>query len=182
MAPLRPNRALYPSLAPSPWLTFHLDLTRSLWALLPAATLWGASFPLALASVAARGQDPGRLVGEVYAANTVGAIVGALAGSLILVGSMGTQGAQRLVIGVAIVSAMLMFVPMMVSRRSVPASATNADRAEPAIGFGWAMAVIAAVFIAVLLLRGVPKVPPGSRVWALPAGRDQSPTSYISDG
>ena len=57
---------------------FQLDLMRAIWVMLPGAILWGASFPLALAAVAARGQDPARLVGGVYAANTVGAIVGAL--------------------------------------------------------------------------------------------------------
>ena len=59
--------------------------------MLPGAILWGASFPLALAAVAARGQDSARLVGGVYAANTVGAIVGALVTSLVLVGTVGSQ-------------------------------------------------------------------------------------------
>ena len=57
---------------------FQLDLMRAIWVMLPGAMLWGASFPLALAGVAAPGQDSARLVGGVYAANTVGAIVGAL--------------------------------------------------------------------------------------------------------
>ena len=61
--------------------------------MLPGAILWGASFPLALAAVAARGQDPARLVGGVYAANTVGAIVGALVTSLLLVGTVGIYAA-----------------------------------------------------------------------------------------
>ena len=56
-----------------------------MWVVLPGAMLWGASFPLALASLASRGQDPARLVGGVYAANTVGAIVGSLGASLLLV-------------------------------------------------------------------------------------------------
>ena len=47
-------------------------------AILPPTILWGASFPLALAAVASPGEDPGRLVGSVYAANTFGAIVGGL--------------------------------------------------------------------------------------------------------
>ena len=63
-----------PKLAASPWFRFQLDFARCLWAILPAALLWGASFPLALAAAARPGQDPGRLVGGVYAANTVGAI------------------------------------------------------------------------------------------------------------
>ena len=83
-----------PQLSPSPWYTFQLDLARCLWAVLPPAILWGASFPLALAAVASRGQDPGRLVGGVYAANTVGAIVGALVFSLILVPAIGTGNAE----------------------------------------------------------------------------------------
>ncbi len=52
---------------------------------LPGSILWGASFPLALAAVAGPGQDPGRLVGGVYAANTVGAIVGSVLSGLLLV-------------------------------------------------------------------------------------------------
>ena len=53
--------------------------------MLPGAILWGASFPLALASVASTDEDPARLVGGVYAANTLGAIVGSLGASLLLV-------------------------------------------------------------------------------------------------
>ena len=52
------------------WFEFQIDLMRCIWAILPAAIMWGASFPLALAAVAGAGQDPGRLVGRVYAANT----------------------------------------------------------------------------------------------------------------
>src|SRR5881296_2928673 len=80
-----------PSISNMPAFTMQLDLVRSLWTVLPAAILWGASFPLALASVAARGQDPARLVGGVYAANTVGAIAGSLGASLILVAWIGSQ-------------------------------------------------------------------------------------------
>ena len=37
-------------LAPGPWLVFQVDLARALFAVLPGAVLWGASFPLALAA------------------------------------------------------------------------------------------------------------------------------------
>lgn len=70
------NPRLASSLASSPWYGFQLDLVRCILAILPAACLWGASFPLALAAAASPGQDPGRMVGAVYAANTVGAIIG----------------------------------------------------------------------------------------------------------
>ena len=81
---------------------------RAIFVMLPGAILWGASFPLALAAVASRGQDPARLVGGVYAANTVGAIVGALVTSLGLVGTVGSQITQQALIGVAALSALLM--------------------------------------------------------------------------
>src|SRR5205807_3770062 len=90
-----PYWPINPPLSHSPWFNFQLDLVRCLWAVLPAAVLWGASFPLALAAVALPGQDPARLVGGVYAANTVGAIVGALGASLVIMwrGSQYTQQA-----------------------------------------------------------------------------------------
>src|SRR2546425_12321375 len=95
-----------PSISNTPLFTMQLDLVRSLWTVLPAAILWGASFPLALAAVASRGQDPARLVGGVYAANTVGAIVGSLGASLILIAWIGSQHSQQLVIVIAAISAM----------------------------------------------------------------------------
>ncbi|HEY2762053.1 MAG TPA: fused MFS/spermidine synthase, partial [Pirellulales bacterium] len=91
----------------SPWFNFQLDLLRCAWAILPAACLWGASFPLALAAVAGPGDDQGRLVGSVYAANTIGAIIGALVTSVILVRSIGTQGVQEAMIGVSMFAAVL---------------------------------------------------------------------------
>jgi spermidine synthase len=75
---------------------------------LPGAILWGASFPLALASVATPGQDSARLVGGVYAANTVGAIVGALVTGLGMVGVVGSQITQQALIGVAALSGLLL--------------------------------------------------------------------------
>ncbi|MBM4092761.1 MAG: SAM-dependent methyltransferase, partial [Planctomycetes bacterium] len=95
---------------PTPvWLGLQLDVVRCLWAIFPAALVWGASFPLALAAAASRGQDPGRLVGGLYAANTVGAIVGALGFSLVVIAWLGTQRAQQLLIAGAACSALLVF-------------------------------------------------------------------------
>jgi spermidine synthase len=96
-----------PSMAITPWFTMQLDLVLCLWAVLPGAVLWGASFPLALASVAAPGQDPARLVGGVYAANTVGAILGSLIASFLLVAWIGSQHAQQVLIVASLVSALL---------------------------------------------------------------------------
>jgi len=87
---------------------FLSDFAKCLCVVLPAACLWGASFPLALAGLAERRRDPGRLAGAVYAANTAGAIAGALGASLFIMGWLGTQGAQRIMMGLAAAGAVLM--------------------------------------------------------------------------
>ncbi len=94
-----------PELSLSPWFNFNLDIVRCLYTIFPATLLWGASFPLALAGAAADREDPARLSGEVYAANTAGSIVGALAFSLLLIPAIGTQGSQQLLIWLAAVGA-----------------------------------------------------------------------------
>jgi len=96
-----------PWLSTSPLFNFDLDITRCLRTILPATLLWGASFPLALAAAARRGEDPARLTGAVYAVNTAGSIVGALAFSLVLIPEGGTQIAQQLLIGLSAVAAIL---------------------------------------------------------------------------
>jgi len=104
-----PNWSVNPALAPDPTATFQIDLIRALWVVLPGAVLWGMSFPLALAAIADKDQDPGRLVGSVYAANTVGAIFGAMLASLVGIATLGTQGSQRALMVLAAISALLMF-------------------------------------------------------------------------
>ena len=146
-----PYWPITPGLSPSPWYTFQLDLVRCLWAVLPPACLWGASFPLALAAVASRGQDPGRLVGGVYAANTIGAIAGALVFSLLLVPAIGTAGAERALIGLAAAAAMVALMPLL-----WPATAT--------VRLGGAAMLAAAMGVAGWLAWTVTPVP-----WALVA-------------
>jgi len=107
-----------PFLSTSLWYTFQLDIVRCLWAILPAALLWGASFPLALAA-SARGGDPGRLVGHVYATNTGGAILGALAFSMVLIPWIGTRYSESVLIGICVVSALIVLVPVAWRSRSV---------------------------------------------------------------
>jgi len=100
------------ALASSPWFQFQIDLMRCLWAVLPAACLWGASFPLALASLAGHERDGARLVGRVYAANTAGSIIGALGMSLGVIGWLGTQIAERLLLACAAAAAIAAFQPV----------------------------------------------------------------------
>ena len=97
----------------NPWFTFQLDILRCLWAVLPPAMLWGASFPLALAAVVGPGHDTGRVVGGVYASNTVGAILGSLIFSMVLIPNLGTQWAQRIIMIIAGISAFILLLPVL---------------------------------------------------------------------
>ena len=90
-----PYWPINPGLASDVWFSIELDFVRALWVLLPATILWGASFPLALRCL------PDGSIARVYAANTFGSIAGALATSLWMVGALGTQGAERVLIAVA---------------------------------------------------------------------------------
>jgi spermidine synthase len=141
-----PYWPIVPELASSPWFTFQLDLVRCLWAILPPACLWGASFPLALAAVASRGQDPGRLVGGVYAANTIGAIAGALVFSLWLVTAIGTAHAERVLIGLAAAATLVAFLPLL-------------GRGRATVRSGWATALAAAIGVSAWLTWTVRPVP-----------------------
>src|SRR4029077_16194940 len=105
-----------PSIATTPWFTLQLDLVRCLWVVLPGAMLWGASFPLALAAVATTEQDAARLAGGVYAANTVGAIVGSRGTSFIFIPWIGTSHTEQVVIIVSALSALLMLEPSFASK------------------------------------------------------------------
>lgn len=171
-----------PSLSANPWYDFQLDLMRCIWAILPAACLWGASFPLALAAVASPGQDPGRLVGGVYAANTVGAIVGAVGSSMLLIGWVGTQKAQGLLIGLSAVAALLLFAPHVGPFLSNALSAGK-PRAV-ARGIAGAMSMLVLTAVATTLALSVPEVP-----WELVAYGRQLPVKtgegrclYVGEG
>ncbi len=137
-----------PSLAKNPWLNFQLDLARCLWAILPAAILWGASFPLALAAAAqsAEGVDSGRLVGGIYAANTIGAIFGAVVFSIVLVGWVGTQRCEQVLIVIAGVAALVAVVPLFFGPAGGPPHgwAAGAALMPLLIAVGWLAYVVPA--------------------------------------
>ncbi len=132
---------------------FQFDLVRCAWAILPSALLWGASFPLALAGLAAPGQDAGRLIGRAYAANTLGAIGGAVLGGMALIPLFGTQSTQAVLVVLSVVSALVALQPRSLG-----------DRTLATIG------ALAAVAVALTL----PRIP-----WQLVAyGRQIATTDY----
>jgi spermidine synthase len=132
-----------PSISSNIWFNFQLDLARAFWTVLPASMMWGASFPLALAAVARQGRDPGKLVGGLYAANTLGAIIGGLSASLLLVALIGSQRAQQLIVLLSATSGLLALV-------AAP------DRTGAPRGSKTAIAVPVSIALAALLIWSTP--------------------------
>ena len=123
---------------------------------MPAAMLWGASFPLAIAATAASDQDPGRMVGAVCAANTAGAILGSLAFSMFVVPQFGSQWAQRILILAAAVSGIL----TLASTVSFRHSGREMGKSSRAIisHSGLALTIVALLVIA-FLVHTVSRIP-----------------------
>ncbi len=105
-----PYWPIVPSLSSDVWFHFQLDLARASWALLPPTVLWGASFPFALRAVAGEKQDAAHLMARVYAANTFGAIAGALAASLMLIAWIGSQHAEQVLMGFSLIAGLLLSI------------------------------------------------------------------------
>ena len=152
-----PNWPINPSLAPSAWFALQMDLARAALALLPAAVLWGTSFPFALAAIAVPGEDTSRLVGRVYAANTIGSILGATICSLLLIPLLGTRDAQRVLVALAAGAATLLFWTQHASVVVGSASAAFAGSREGARG-GRQMRLFAPLVAAALIVF-IPELP-----------------------
>jgi spermidine synthase len=138
-----PYWPINPMLGTSPWYSFQLDMVRCLWAILPPTILWGASFPLACAAVSSTKDDPSGLVGGIYAANTFGAILGALVVSLTLVPAIGTQDSERVILLLAAAGALVVLLPQLARARSMAMTA----------------GLTAAMILAIQLARGVDPIP-----------------------
>ena len=151
----------------NPWEMFVLDFKRCAFAILPAALLWGASFPLACAAaIKSPDDDASRVAGGVYAANTLGGIVGALMVSLVLIPWIGTQQSQRIILMLAALSGAIVLLPTLKKR--------------PAAALG----VLASMAIAGLLAWGLPPVPGELIAYGRRMGtyKDQSQILYVAEG
>ncbi len=100
-------------------LRYQHDLLRTAVALLPATLLWGASFPLALAAASHEDDPADRIVGDTYAANTFGAIIGSMAFGMVLLPWLGTSGSQQYLTLLAGLSAFAMFALDTRDKRTV---------------------------------------------------------------
>ena len=121
-------------------MKFLGDVLRGLVAMFPATVAWGASFPLALSAARHSADGPGGLVGRIYAANTLGSIVGALAIGLVIVPLWGTEAAQALLIGAAGAGCAAVLLWRGSGMRSLRMRAT------------WAVAIAPVVVLAILLV------------------------------
>ncbi len=129
--------------------------------MLPGAVLWGLSFPLAVAAAIRPESDTGAAVGRVYAANTVGAIAGAVLTPLLFIPLVGTQGAQRMLIVVSALSAGVALLPLV--RWSTAGTIRNARHTLGPWGAASVLALLTAG--AVVAAASVPLVPAGLVAW-----------------
>ncbi len=139
------------------WATFRLDFVRGLLAILPGPLLWGASFPLALAAITRERKDPGREVGGLYAANTIGAICGSLSASFLMIAWIGSQRAQQVMMAVAALAGVLMLAPVTVRLK---ADTKYWQDVVSGVGRTRSISIASALLVATLALRAVPPIPP----------------------
>ncbi len=150
-----------------------LHVVRALVVILPSAILWGASFPFALAAASASAKDTGRSSAYVYAANTIGAIIGALFTSFWIIPSYGSGWAERLLCIVAGISAAVTFQALT----GLAARAGKPRWAAP-LQPTWALAV-GLVAAAVIPTLSPAFLAHGRYIWWVD-GRDRFP--YVSEG
>lgn len=155
----------------NPWEMFRLDLARCVFAILPPALLWGASFPLACAAaVSSPDEDPARVAGGIYAVNTLGGIVGALAVSLMLIPWIGTQQSMRIILILSAASAFIALLPLVRNKAR--------RKALPAFG------LLASMAAAGLLAWGLPEVPGELIAYGrrMSTDFDRSEILYVAEG
>jgi spermidine synthase len=86
---------------------FVLDVALAVAIQLPMTIALGAVLPFAVATTSATREAAPRAAAVIYAANTVGAIAGALSGSFILIPWLGLQHSLQLASGIAVIAGMV---------------------------------------------------------------------------
>jgi spermidine synthase len=155
-----PYRSLDMSMLTKAWYTFGTDLAWCTLAVLPPALLWGASFPLAIAAAASKGQDPGRLVGGVYASNTIGAICGSLAFSLIGIPVFGSAGSQKFLVVISGLAAILIFFHTLSIKNFTGSSSIKKMRSLASLRYAGITAGI--VVLVILVIGNIHAIPWGA--------------------
>lgn len=93
-------------------LTWSLtNLVRAMVVVFPGAFLWGMSFPIALVCLGRNLGDAAKPVGRMYAVNTVGAVIGSLATSFVLVPTLGSAAAVSHLMWLPLAAAVVLLFP-----------------------------------------------------------------------
>lgn len=138
------------------------DIGRAAAAILPATLLWGASFPLAIAAATRDKRDNASLVGQMYAANTLGAVLGAIGVSLVAVPQLGSRFAMQTVTFLAGCSGLfLLAVVAYETWMAVPSTASPRPAGQKQLAFAALLSLIVCPFATSL----VPKIPDGLLAW-----------------
>ena len=120
----QPTHDFLPWVRSTPSYAFTFDALRCAAALLPATFLWGASFPLMLAAPRLRSAQAadglGQHVARINAINTTGALAGVLTFTLYGIPSLGSHGAQQLLVVLAALAGVLLLWSVPGQRRIVP--------------------------------------------------------------
>jgi spermidine synthase len=154
------------------------DIYRAAPAILPATMAWGASVPLALAA-ARRVPDPGILVARIYAANTVGAILGSICVSLLFVPAAGSHSVQQLLIVLSAVAAAIMLAKWERDARPAhPARPASSPGERPRHLARIAVALALAVLTAVATVS-MPRHSPALIAYGWNVGRWERPARYL---
>ena len=126
-------RGIYPSLESTPQLLALVRLVLAVAALAPATILMGATFP-SLTRYLARTSALSRAFGRLYAANTLGAIVGTLAAGLVLIELFGLGGALAIGAGCSAIAGIgALWLARGDGRDPAPATVTAASPAPPRV-------------------------------------------------
>ncbi|MFI5306642.1 MAG: fused MFS/spermidine synthase [Polyangiales bacterium] len=124
--------------------------------LLPAAAM-GASLPLLVRAVARTPTELGGALALLYGANTLGAVIGALATESVLLGWLGVSGSALFAAGLDLAAAAMaarMAAPQSASPRALPATPTRSGARALAATFlaGFALLALEVVWLRFMLL------------------------------
>ena len=108
-----------------PWILNPLRMTLAFLLLLVPATAMGATLPVMVKALLARDPSFGSVLGRLYGWNTLGAVVGSVAGETVLIGWVGVRGTAALAGGLDLAAAA---VALVLAGRVAPNATAVATR------------------------------------------------------
>jgi predicted membrane-bound spermidine synthase len=121
--------SLFGPVLSSPWIANPLRLGLAFALLLIPSTAMGATLPVMVSALYRRDPRFGTVLGRLYGWNTLGAVLGALAGNLFLIELLGVRGTGLAAAGISLSVAGLAF--MFSKRFESPAEPDAPQTAEP---------------------------------------------------